>query len=276
MTRASNEGVMARAAEAEATGIDPLNPPMPVEPVPEPVDDPVEGRIQALPDAVRGDAVRAYAVINRPDIAKGVAIYNRKLLDRILAENEPAKPASSAQVLGKLTPAEVRDANNAFRRPVDDPLGDLQQQVRTSTAYTDDQQVGGVRSNIEDAWLQQNVTDDAPPAPTSERTAAAPVQGAGIGEATAAVDDRVRQRRILDALQGLIDRPVENATQAIRYLDDAMQRIGDPALSRDEREHVLRLLDANAAFTGRTDSAPLPADAVHSEITGLGVAVVEP
>ncbi len=111
LTKAVNAGVEAKAQAVEAGGLE-LAPlvdgaapeavtpnglelvPRPGEQAPEPVDDPVRDQILALPDGARQDALRAYAVVNRTDVAKGVQQYNRKLLDRLLAENQPAPEAA--------------------------------------------------------------------------------------------------------------------------------------------------------------------------------------
>lgn len=88
MTRASNAATEAKAQAVEA-GAPLVDEQATAEPMPEPVDDPVRDQILALPDGARQDALRAYAVVNRTDVAKGVQQYNRKLLDRLLTENAP-------------------------------------------------------------------------------------------------------------------------------------------------------------------------------------------
>ena len=88
MTRASNAATEAKAQAIEA-GAPLVDEQATAEPTPEPVDDPVRDQILALPDGARQDALRAYAVVNRTDVAKGVQQYNRKLLDRLLTENAP-------------------------------------------------------------------------------------------------------------------------------------------------------------------------------------------
>jgi proteasome lid subunit RPN8/RPN11 len=93
LSRAANAGVEARAQAVEATGIDPTQPPEEPDQQPEPVDDPMVDRIKALPAKARTEALRAYAVLNRDGLAKGVVQYNRKLLDRLLAENDVADKA---------------------------------------------------------------------------------------------------------------------------------------------------------------------------------------
>lgn len=88
MTRASNAATEAKAQAIEA-GAPLVDEQATAEPTPEPVDDPVRDQILALPDGARQNALRAYAVVNRTDVAKGVQQYNRKLLDRLLTENAP-------------------------------------------------------------------------------------------------------------------------------------------------------------------------------------------
>lgn len=91
LTKAVNAGVEAKAQAVEAGAPVPTQPGVEqaAEAAPEAVDDPVRDQILALPDGVRQDALRAYAVVNRTDVAKGVQQYNRKLLDRLLAANAP-------------------------------------------------------------------------------------------------------------------------------------------------------------------------------------------
>jgi hypothetical protein len=96
LSRAANAGVEARAQAVEATGVDPTQPPQEQTQQPEPVDDPVVDRIKALPANKRSEALRAYAVLNRDGLAKGIVQYNRKLLDRLLAENEGADKTDPA------------------------------------------------------------------------------------------------------------------------------------------------------------------------------------
>lgn len=89
LANAVNAGVESKAQAVQA-GAPLVNEQSAAEPAPDPVDDPVRDQILALPDGARQDALRAYVVVNRADVAKGVQQYNRKLLDRLLAENAPA------------------------------------------------------------------------------------------------------------------------------------------------------------------------------------------
>lgn len=91
LTRAVNAGTEAKAQAVEAGAPVTTQPgaEQAAEAAPEPVDDPVRDQILALPEGARQDALRAYAVLNRPDAAKGVLQLNRKLLDELLAENQP-------------------------------------------------------------------------------------------------------------------------------------------------------------------------------------------
>lgn len=174
------------------------------------------------------------------------------------AAAEQAEPAA-----GPLTPAEIRAFNNAYRREVPDPLGDLQARVRGETAYTGPDQVQQVSREVEDAWLRDNLAQVdqavAAAAPLAD-AAAVPEQGATGDQAaaTAEVDRRVRERRVFTAAQNLIDAGAPNSAAVIRGLDGGLQRIGEQPMGADERARVQRMLDANAAFTGRTQPAPLP------------------
>ena len=91
LTKAVNAGVEAKAQAVEAGAPVPTQPgaEQVSEAAPEAVDDPVRDQILSLPEGARQDALRAYAVLNRPDAAKGVLQLNRKLLDRLLTENAP-------------------------------------------------------------------------------------------------------------------------------------------------------------------------------------------
>lgn len=163
-------------------------------------------------------------------------------------------PAAAA---GQLSPDEVRAFNNAYRREVPAPLEELQQSVRSETAYMTPADALDVRQSMEDAWLQANVADE--PVNTAD-DAAAPVgePDAFIEQAIAQTDAKVRDRRILSALQNLVDEPVNGTAAALQYLDASLSRVGEAVLSGPERERVQRMMGALAAFTGRTDAAPLP------------------
>jgi N12 class adenine-specific DNA methylase len=92
-------------------------PPAEVDPIPEPVDDPMLDRINALPDGTREEAQRAYGVVARDDVAKGVKAYNKKLLDRLLSENDTAE--GTEEVKGDAQPAVDRT------RKVDPETGEI-------------------------------------------------------------------------------------------------------------------------------------------------------
>jgi hypothetical protein len=87
--------------EAKARAVDSAPPvqPQPVEPPPV---DPVHEQIKSIPDEkTRNEALHAYAIINRPDVPKGVRSYNSKLLDRHLASitDQPAEQTKGADLL---------------------------------------------------------------------------------------------------------------------------------------------------------------------------------
>lgn len=116
ITRATNAGTEVRAAVADVAGVDPA------QPAPEPpLDDPMQDRIRALPAGAREEAVRAYAVVNRPNVAKGVLQYNRKLLDRLLADNEPSPAEPGAAGAAEPPAAALPDAVAPGVAPGADP-----------------------------------------------------------------------------------------------------------------------------------------------------------
>ena len=157
----------------------------------------------------------------------------------------------------QLSPDEVRAFNNAYRRDVPAPLEELQQSVRSGTAYTTPADAQGVSQSVEDAWLQANVADEAV---DTVDVAAVPAGEPDdfIEQAIAQTDAKLRDRRILSALQNLVDEPVNGTAAALQSLDASLSRVGEAVLSGPERERMQRMMGAHAAFTGRTDAAPLP------------------
>lgn len=151
-------------------------------------------------------------------------------------------------------------------QPLQDHLGAVQAAVRSGTQFTDQQTVDAVRSTMEDAWLEANVKQQ--PASAVEAASIAGQQmeqelaAAAPGEtgSTAAVDAQVRTSRILSGLQNAMDSGAMGTAQSINYLNEALTRIGEQPLAQDEAARARRLLDAHAAFTGKTTPAPLPGD----------------
>jgi hypothetical protein len=222
---------------------------------PAPVDDPVRDHILAMPDGARQDALRAYAVVSRNDVPKGVQQYNRKLLDQLLAEHALAAKPPTASAESQLSLPEKQELARAMVRaePVDAPLAELQNAVRDGTGYTSPATVAATRQAVEDSWLRDNVQPTAAePAPTPGQDTEA------LGQAIAHTDGKVRERRILSALQNLVDGQSSGSATVIKSLDASLAKVGEAVLSPRERQLVRRLMDSHAAFTGKTEAAPLP------------------
>ena len=179
-------------------------------------------------------------------------------------DSAPAEPGPAGDVppSDRFTPDEVRAFNNAYRRDVPDPLGELQGQVKASTAYTTPDDVQAVGSQVENAWLRENVAE-APTAavePTEQPAPApaAPLETEPAGDPVGQVDANVRESRILSGLQNILDAGPLNTMATVRQLNQALGRIGEKPLTQDERARVKRAMDAQAGFTGKTEPAPLP------------------
>ena len=175
---------------------------------------------------------------------------------------EVARPAASVEP-ERLTPQERQEYERAYRRPVEDPLGELQGRVRAESTYTGSSEVQQLREQLEDAWLELNVATETPSA-----NAPGPAPATVDGEAIQKVDAKVRSRRIRDALQNLMDGDVSNTLQVVASLDGALERIGDAALNASERQAVLRVADAYFGFRGAGERAPLPSPAAALEDVG--------
>lgn len=151
-------------------------------------------------------------------------------------------------------------------QPLQDHLGAVQAAIRGGTQFSDQQTVDAVRTSMEDAWLEANVKQQPASAVEAagiagqqmgqELAAAAP----GDAVSTAAVDAQVRTSRILSGLQNAMDSGAMGTAQSINYLNEALTRIGEQPLAQDEAARARRLLDAHAAFTGKSTPAPLPGD----------------
>lgn len=115
--RAVNAGIEAQAQAADA-GLVPE-----AQAAPAPIDDPIKDQIRALPAVSREDALRAYAVINNPDAPKGVAAYNRKLLDRLLPD--PAAQYAPQDVARMLGPTHADPLQGALAGATLGTMGEL-------------------------------------------------------------------------------------------------------------------------------------------------------
>ena len=90
----------------------------PIEPAPEPIIDPVLTKIQSLPDDVRGEALAAYNVLNRPDAPKGAKQYNKQLLDKHL---DPPDDANQKEPVALDSSASEATETIAESKPDDSP-----------------------------------------------------------------------------------------------------------------------------------------------------------
>lgn len=226
-------------------------------------------RGQARPGAMPGQAVDAGSAKPSASAAAGTgpdagaaAVVPGAAIDPTAGPLSKAASKVGNPASMQLSPEEARAFNNAYRREVPAPLEELQQSVRTGTAYTTPADAQSVSQSIEDAWLQANVPLDARldvSAGAVPREAAPMAEtDARVSEAIAQTDAKVRDRRILSALQNLVDEPVSGTAAALHSLDASLSRVGEAILSGQERERVQRMMGAHAAFTGRTDAAPLP------------------
>jgi adenine/guanine phosphoribosyltransferase-like PRPP-binding protein len=129
LSAAANVGTEAKAQSIEnSPHVQPAQPEAPQV-------DPVLEQIKSLPDGPKQEALHAYAIINRPDVPKGVRQYNSKLLDKHLALLEPGPEAAAPNT----PPAELLGGQAA------DPLqGAMRQQQDEATS----------RQNL-DNWMQR-------------------------------------------------------------------------------------------------------------------------
>lgn len=239
----------------------------------------LEAVVQRATGDTRKNAVELLARLEQG----GLPAHVQKFLEREASELVAAAPASPAPAPAaevarpaasvepeRLTPQERQEYERAYRRPVEDPLGELQGRVRAESTYTGSSEVQQLREQLEDAWLELNVATETPSA-----NAAGPAPAPIDGEAIQQVDAKVRSRRIRDALQNLMDGEVSNTLQVVASLDGALERIGDTALNASERQAVLRVADAYFGFRGAGERAPLPSPTAALEDVGADNASME-
>ncbi|WP_423459976.1 JAB domain-containing protein [Ottowia sp. VDI28] len=146
--------------------------------------------------------------------------------------------------------------------PRPDYLAEVQQAVRSGTPFTTQATVDTVRNAMEDAWLEQNVSNAAPVATQAADTVGAQLQGefdqAGQDASLAATDARVRTGRILSGLQNILDAGADNTVQVLNRLNDGLSRVNEAPLAPDEMARVRRITDAYMGFRGVGEQAPLP------------------
>ncbi len=234
----------------------------------------LEAVVQRATGDTRKNAVELLARLEQG----GMPAHVQRFLEREASELVAAAPASPAAPAAptadaarpaaavepeRLTPQERQEYERAYRRPVEDPLGELQGRVRAESTYTGSSEVQQLREQLEDAWLELNVATETPSA-NAAGPAPAPIDGESIQE----VDAKVRSRRIRDALQNLMDGEVSNTLQVVASLDGALERIGDTPLNASERQAVLRVADAYFGFRGAGERAPLPSPMAALEDVG--------
>lgn len=224
------------------------------------------------------NAIELLAQLERSDMPPHVRRFAEQEAQALMAGAEVAPPAVDEESApaaepvpeppqgGRLTPQERQEFERAYRRPVADPLGELQDRVRAGSAYTQAGDVRQLRERLEDAWLELNVATEG------QQPAAAPAQAGAPaqidGEAIHRVDAQLRTRRIRDALQNLLDEDVGNTVQIVGRLDGALEKIGEPGLDDGERQAVRRVADAYFGFRGARERAPLPKAAERAEDWG--------
>lgn len=144
--------------------------------------------------------------------------------------------------------------------PVENHLADLQEQIRAGTQFTSQETVDRVRNAMEDAWLSANVRHDegVTPAQALEQAQAVGDEVSNLAGDVAAVDAKVRMGRILDGVQNALDAGKPNALQVVQHVNSTLERIGEQPLAQDEMGRARRILDAHAAFTGKTTPATMP------------------
>lgn len=231
----------------------------------------LEAVVQRATGDTRKNAVELLARLEQG----GMPAHVQKFLEREASELVAAAPAAPAAQTAdaarpaaavepeRLTPQERQEYERAYRRPVEDPLGELQGRVRAESTYTGSGEVQQLREQLEEAWLELNVATETQPA-GAHASAPASVDGEAIQQ----VDAKVRSRRIRDALQNLMDGDVSNTLQVVASLDGALERIGEIALNASERQAVLRVADAYFGFRGAGERAPLPSPAAALEDVG--------
>lgn len=233
----------------------------------------LEAVVQRATGDTRKTAVELLARLEKGGMPAHVQRFMEREASELVAA-APAAPAPAAPAADaarpaamvepeRLTPQERQEYERAYRRPVEDPLGELQGRVRAESTYTGRSEVQQLREQLEDAWFELNVATETPSA-----NAPGPAPTTVDGEAIQQVDAKVRSRRIRDALQNLMDGEVSNTLQVVASLDGALERIGDTPLNASERQAVLRVADAYFGFRGAGERAPLPSPAAAVEDVG--------
>lgn len=207
--------------------------------------------------------VRTYGPLIEKVVQPELQQEYREALARALDERlSRGDREAAASALHRAFNPEVAESPVRFP-PTPDYLAEVQAAVRHGTPFTTQQTVDTVRSAMEDAWLAQNVTPDAPAAAASAEVVGEQLQGefeqVGGDTALAAVDARVRTGRVLAGLQNILDGGADNTLQVLSRLNTSLTRIDEQPLTGEEASRVRRIVDAYMGFRGVGEPAPLPA-----------------
>ncbi|MFZ7320459.1 LPD5 domain-containing protein [Comamonas jiangduensis] len=166
-------------------------------------------------------------------------------------EQQPqAEPSSLIQL------AEWYERSAQGNRDAANPVGQVQQQVRQGTQYTDAAQVQAARQAVEDAWLSLNVGESV----SQAQADGGPGVEAAPADLTAETNTRLRAGRVASGVRNAFDDGAPNTLRVIQYVNQGLRTIGEQPLTSPEIARIRRLADARTAFAGLNQPAPLPAD----------------
>jgi hypothetical protein len=268
-TKHADDGPLARAANAgiefDAQAADQMLAGAKQGPAPLEIQDP-----QAQPDGIPFEADPRFA--SAPMFNNGSAPQAQ-----VYGSKQAADIAIGEQGLMG-THVAARNSLGQYEIQAADPLGEIQRRVQGETQYTTPAGVDQVRNAIEDAWLQANV--DAPATqsqagPAAQSGTTQPQTSAQEFDPTPGVDAKVRERRILDAAQVILDGEQVSAVQVIGKLNTSLKRIGETPLSMGERARLVRMLDATAGFRGASEQSPIPSPAIPATDRGVDNSAME-
>lgn len=166
-------------------------------------------------------------------------------------EQQPqAEPSSLIQL------AEWYERSAQGNRDAANPVGQIQQQVRQGTQYTDAAQVQAARQAVEDAWLSLNAGESV----SHAQADGGPGVEAAPADLTAETNARLRAGRVASGVRNAFDDGAPNTLRVIQYVNQGLRTIGEQPLTSPEIARIRRLADARTAFAGLNQPAPLPAD----------------
>ncbi|MDH1766511.1 LPD5 domain-containing protein [Comamonas aquatica] len=166
-------------------------------------------------------------------------------------EQQPqAEPSSLIQL------AEWYERSAQANRDAANPVGQVQQQVRQGTQYTDAAQVLAARQAVEDAWLSLNVGESV----SQAQADGGPGVEAAPADLTAETNARLRAGRVASGVRNAFDDGAPNTLRVIQHVNQGLRTIGEQPLTSPEIARIRRLADARTAFAGLNQRADLPAD----------------